>query len=137
MSRLKRLLPLLLLPLLLSPRASAAQLITADPGIAGLAVVRLTASSAKATWTTARPLTGGVLQYSKKHAFARGIDPFTLRIAVETSEVALAHELAVADIDPSDEWRFLVSYQFDPSHKFDSPIIYPFAAGTAEIGTPH
>jgi hypothetical protein len=73
-----------------------------------------------------------VLQYSKQHQFAVGLDPFTLRVVQESGAASTTHEIVVTDIDRSDEWRFLMSYQPAADFKYDSPIVYPFRAGTAE-----
>ncbi len=107
-----------------------------DPGISAPAVERLSATSARVSWTTAIPATGGVLQYSKQHQFAVGLDPFTLRVVQEQGAARATHEIVVSDIDASDEWRFLVSYQPAEEFKYDSPLVYPFRAGTVETAAP-
>lgn len=128
--------PTLLVALLLAGPFGAGATFPVDPGISPPVVTRLSPGSARVEWTTTTPATGGVLQYSKKHEFAVGIDPFTLRIRQETGEAALAHAIVVDDIDASAEWRFLVSYQPDPRFKYDSEIVHPFAAATVEVPLP-
>lgn len=133
MNRIRPLLPLLLL--LLAAPLSARATFPVDPGVSPPEVERRSTTEARVTWTTKVPATGGVLQYSKKHEFAVGIDPFTLRVRQETGAASLTHEIALDDIDGSDEWRFLVSYQPDEKFKYDSPIVHPFAPrATAEVG---
>jgi hypothetical protein len=107
-----------------------------DPNMGEFLITRTGANSAVVNWQTSYPVTGGVLQYSKKHPVARGLDPFTLRIALETSEVSLQHQMVVEDIDISTEWRFRISYQFAENSKFDSCYIHPFRNGeTLEVIT--
>lgn len=107
-----------------------------DPGVTGLAVARLDTNLAQVTWQTAKPVSGGVLLYSKKHQFARGLDPFTLRFIQETSEASLQHSLLADRLDDSTEWRFQVSYQLAPGQKFDSEFVLPFVNETTEVVVP-
>lgn len=131
-----RLFPVLFLLLTALPIFAQVAVPDGDPLVSGLAVARLDGSLAQVTWQTASPVSGGVLLYSKKHQFAKGLDPFTLRYIQETAEASLQHSLLADGLDDSTEWRFQVSYQLPDGRKFDSPFVFPFTGATSEVALP-
>jgi hypothetical protein len=61
--------------------------------------------------------------------FAKGLDPFTMKIKTETSAKTTKHRIELNGLDSSDEWRFQIMYQFGEDYLYKSPIVYPFAQG--------